>query len=116
MTGDGNVNRGDSNYLIRTTLLTEYGDTNLDHLVDLADYNAMASHYGQTGTAGWALGDFNGDKNVNFADYQILEAYFGFGTGGGLSLPPVPIPEPATLGLLVCGAGLLIRRRLLRKA
>jgi hypothetical protein len=112
---DDVISRPDSDYLIRDLIGTEYGDTNLDHLVNLTDYEALAANFGLTGTAGWAKGDFNGDKSVTFADYQILEAYFGYGTGGSLPIPSVPLPEPTTLILLACGGGLLIRRTPLRR-
>jgi hypothetical protein len=108
VSGDGNVSNTDVDTLLHAIIGTEYGDFNLDHKVDLTDYNTLASHYGLTGTAGWAIGDLNGDKAVTFADYQILEMYFGFGTDDIASAPP--IPEPATLALLTSGALLLGRR------
>ncbi len=115
VTGDSLISRADSDYLIHTIIGTEYGDIDLDHMVDLTDYGILAYYFGSTGSASWSMGDFNGDKNVNFADYQILEASFGFGTGGGLACPPVPVPEPATIGLLACGAGWLMARRSSRR-
>jgi len=110
LTGDSAVGKADSDRLIRVFLTTEYGDADLDHRVDVNDYNILAANFGLTGSGHWALGDFNGDKKVDFADYQILEVSFGFGTGGGLSLPPVPVPEPAAMSLLAAGWVLLGRR------
>jgi hypothetical protein len=109
VSGDGVVGSADSNDLIHTLLATDYGDANLDHKVDLEDYNILVANFNKVG--GWAKGDFNGDDWVTFADYQILEAAFGFGTGGSLDPPPLPIPEPATLALLGLGALGVIRRR-----
>ncbi len=111
VSGDGWVGTPDTDKLIRVYLGTEYGDADLDGKVDANDYNILAAHFGLTGSGRWDLGDFNNDDNVDFADYQIMEVYFGFGTGGSPPMPPMPIPEPAALSLLACGAGLLARRR-----
>jgi hypothetical protein len=108
VSGDSVVGWADSDTLIRTMLASEYGDANLDQKVDLDDYNILVANFNKVG--GWAKGDFNGDYRVTFADYQVLEAAFGFGTGGSLAPPPVPIPEPVTLTLLALGALGLVRR------
>ena len=109
MTGDNVVNQTDTNYLIHTTLATEFGDINLDHKINYSDYNILATNFGTAG--GWAKGDFNGDGNVDFADYQIMEANFGFGESQPLPPPPMPIPEPASLILLAAGIPILARKR-----
>jgi hypothetical protein len=111
MTGDSTVNQNDTNRLIHTTLATEFGDVNLDHKVNFADYQTLETYFGTTGTAGWAKGDFDGDKDVDLADYQILAAHFGFGESGYSPAPPVPVPEPATLSLLAAGVWILSVRR-----
>jgi hypothetical protein len=41
------------------------------------------------------------------ADYAALDA---FAAANGLSLPTSSVPEPASLGLLAMGAGMLLRR------
>jgi hypothetical protein len=111
MTGDSAVGLSDTDYLIHTALATEFGDINLDHKINYSDYNILASYFGTTGTAGWAKGDFDGDKDVDFADYQVMEANFGFGESQPLPPPPMPIPEPASLILLAAGIPILTRRR-----
>lgn len=47
----------------------------------------------------------NHDGRVTFADYQILEANFGTTLAA-----PAPVPEPAALLLLACGAAVLLVR------
>ena len=113
MTGDSIVGAADTDNLLHNVLGTEYGDATLDGKVDANDYQVLVVNFDKSGTFGWADGDFNGDGKVDFADYQILEAAYGFDVPGGLSAPPVPVPEPASLMLILAGgsAFLLKRRR-----
>lgn len=97
----GLVDGGDLDRLIRDLLGTEYGDANLDQVVDDADYTIWADSYGAV-SAGWAQGDFNGDGLVDDADYTVWADHYG---AAGLT------PEPATLAILAAGAGTLLRRR-----
>ena len=63
----------DSAVLIRAT---RYGDANLDGTVNLNDFNALASHFGQS-VPGWNRGDFNFDGGVNLNDFNLLASQFG---------------------------------------
>lgn len=103
ITLDGLVDSGDTNYLIRDVIGTEYGDANLDLKVDLLDLDILGANFGSSG--GWGEADFNGDNTVDLLDLDILGTYFGFdGTSGAA------IPEPHSLLLAVvalCG----LRRR-----
>ncbi len=91
---------------------TRYGDANLDGLVNLADFNRLASNFGST-TAFWDDGDFNYDGNVNLADFNRLASNFGLSAAGPEVTPEdwsalaSAVPEPtgaALLGLAALGA------------
>jgi hypothetical protein len=63
------------------------GDTNHDGQVNLADFNILASNFGQSPRT-FSQGDFNYDGIVNLADFNILASRFGTGLspatfGGG---------------------------------
>ncbi|HRK30156.1 MAG TPA: PEP-CTERM sorting domain-containing protein [Tepidisphaeraceae bacterium] len=114
---DQAVTNSDMDVLVRTILLTEYGDATLDRAINLDDFTALAASFG--GAGGWANGDFNGDALVNLDDFTVLAANFGFTGAGDMPLPPgafvargAPVPEPASLSAMAAVAGLLsVRRR-----
>jgi hypothetical protein len=56
--------------------LTLVGDANLDRTVNLADFNALAAHFGRTPRT-FFQGDFNYDGVVNLDDFNSLAARFG---------------------------------------
>ncbi len=112
--GDG-IDLLDLDYLIRFlvetsmgvgTTGTEYGDFDLNGLINTTDLTVLATNYGAG--ALWSEGNANPhlDLVINTTDLTILGTYFGF------IAPPDLIPEPMTLSLLALGAsGLLARRR-----
>jgi hypothetical protein len=51
-------------------------DANRDRRVNLADFNVLAGHFGQSNQT-FAQGDFNYDRVVNLADFNILAGRFG---------------------------------------
>ena len=57
--------------LIRYTL---YGDTNLDQLVDIGDFGALAANFNQP--AGWARGNFDYNATTDINDFSLLAANF----------------------------------------
>lgn len=95
----------DSDYLIRTLLDTEYGDANLDGLVNDDDKLILFSHWGATG--GFGDGDFTGDGLINGADYTVWRDFEGFAAGSAMT---VPEPSSACLALFIT-AGIYTRRR-----
>ncbi len=101
--------------LVRTT---RYGDANLDGLVNLADFNALASNFGST-SSNWTQGDFNYDGNTNLADFNRLASNFGLSAAGPDVTPEdwsalasaVPEPTGATVALGAVAALATLRRR-----
>ena len=86
----------DSDYLIRTLLGTEYGDANLDGLVDIVDFDLLGQGFQGLGT-GWLYGDFSGSGGmIDIVDFDLLGQFFGFSSKTAAS----SIPEPSTVCLL----------------
>ena len=114
------VNDGD--VLVKYTYA---GDSNLDGVVNAADYMQIDNNVNGGGSLkGWYNGDFNYDGVVNGDDYALIDN--AFNTQGGVSLAggsagpaemiagntgQVAVPEPGMLSLLAIGAGGLIGRR-----
>jgi len=64
----------------------------------------------------WVAGDLNGDGSVVLADLQHLADNWSAGALGAeevaaLAASFVAVPEPGSLGVLVLGLGVLLRRR-----
>ncbi|MEZ6120482.1 MAG: hypothetical protein R3C28_28445 [Pirellulaceae bacterium] len=71
LNSDGQVDSRDVDYLVRNILETQYGDANLDGLVDTQDlvWIYIRGKYEADGAnAGWRDGDFNGDGRFTTAD------------------------------------------------
>jgi hypothetical protein len=93
---------------------TRYGDANADGVVDLIDFNALASNFG-TGDD-WFEGDFNYDGIVNLQDFNRLASNFGLSAGPDGVVDPQDwvnlasaVPEPSLVALVPLLA--LVRRR-----
>ena len=82
------------------------GDATLDGTVGLSDLLAVADNYGQPGD--WYGGDFTLDGEVGLADLLVLSDHYGQTTGD-------PVPEPATLAMLLLTGGLVAVRGLHRR-
>jgi hypothetical protein len=80
-----------SSFLIDFFVLA--GDANRDRSVGPADFNILASHFGQTGQT-FTAGDFDYDGSVGAGDFNLLASRFGTSLG-----PPPPQPL-ATTGTL----------------
>jgi autotransporter-associated beta strand protein len=108
---------------------TYYGDANLDGAVDGSDYTLIDAGFNSGGTlTGWYNGDFNYDGKIDGSDYTLIDNAFNT-QGASLGSNPLaliasstaqiaggsPVPEPASLGILVCSGVSLFGRRLRRK-
>ena len=88
---------------------TLYGDANLNGIVNIADFAALASHFNLAGD--WVDGDFNFDGTIGIADFSRLAANFNRSVPVA---PPRPagVPEPGTpLAGLATAAVLATGRR-----
>ena len=91
------------------------GDANDDGKVDGGDLALWQQNYDPLGAGQntWGMGDWNGDGKIDGGDLALWQQnYDPLGTGGLDGTQHVP--EPATLGLLTLGAGLIafVRRRI----
>lgn len=103
LNGDGVVNflvtpsgvASDSDYLVRVLLATEYGDVNLDGVIDATDFSTLVGAFGST-TPAWASGNLNGDAVIDATDYSLLVGNFGFSRAAdGSTAQAAVVPEPA---------------------
>ena len=96
---------------------TVMGDANLDGIVNLADFNRLASNFGLADKA-WSQGDFNYDTVVSLHDFNLLAGNFGVSASGASVTPEdwaalaAAIPEPHSLLAfgIALSAGTLRRR------
>ena len=86
LTGDGNVDRDDRGYLIKTLLKTDYGDANLDGVFDTSDLVQVLTE-GKFSpndvdgvAANWAEGDWDGDGVFGTRDL-VIALTVGFEVG-----------------------------------
>ncbi len=98
---------------------TRHGDANLDGLVNLSDFNRLASNFGGSGK-GWSQADFNYDGAVNLADFNALASNFGLSasssdgpTAEDWAALAAAVPEPTVtmLSAVAASAALLRSRR-----
>jgi hypothetical protein len=92
------------------------GDADRDGDVDYDDLVLFAAGYGAMANAGWSFGNFDGDGDVDLVDLIAMSRNYGTGAPAGLSfaddLQTVGlVPEPTTIGLMVVGGLVLLRRR-----
>ncbi len=108
---DAAVDINDLNYLVHFLVETslgngtEFGDFNLDGVIDATDLTRIATYFGPGTT--WAQGNANRniDLTIDTTDLTILGTYYGFSSADA-------IPEPMTISVLALGAiGVLRRRR-----
>ena len=76
--------------------LLRFGDLNGDRQVDFADLIEVQIHQTQQ-TLRYTEGDLNGDMIVDEIDLRLVELL------SNQAFPAEPVPEPASLALLLCG-------------
>jgi hypothetical protein len=76
------------------------GDLNGDLMILADDYDIFKGNWRQTVPVGTG-GDFNGDATVTLADFVQFKIYYDAFNGAGSSDALSPVPEPATLALLL---------------
>jgi len=87
------------------------GDANLNSATEVLDRIIWNTNNFTEGTT-WATGDFNGDGATDVSDRIIWNSHrFTLATPDPLGAPTVPIPEPATLGILLLGWIGVLRRK-----
>jgi hypothetical protein len=99
--------------------MTIPGDADFSGLVNLNDFNILASNFGTASGATWGQADFDFNGNVNLNDFNSLAGNFGLSaspggpTAGDWSALAAAVPEPGALGsiLVLTGAALARRRR-----
>jgi len=83
------------------------GDLNGDGFVGHEDLDIVQAHWGDSVTDyDWLRGEVTGDGVVGQDDLDAVLNHWGNGTQ-----PEANVPEPGTLGAVVCVGGLLLRRR-----
>ena len=96
------------------------GDANIDGHVDLTDLSTVLNNFGAA-NAGWTSGNFDGAPTIDLTDLSAVLNNFGVtyanssaetvsATSGG----SIGTPEPGSLALLACAAGMVVRRRVRR--
>ncbi len=73
LNSNGRVDKDDMNMLVHDILDTNYGDANLDRVVDMDDLRTWQEHAFQSDT-GWSSGDFNGDGVTDVSDFNAWNA------------------------------------------
>jgi hypothetical protein len=94
----------DSDYLVREVFDTEYGDANLDGMVDIVDLDLLGQGFAGNGSrAGWTFGDFNGigGPGPDVVDLDIFGQKYGFASGQSLTASSLATPEPSTAFLIL---------------
>jgi hypothetical protein len=77
---DGNaaVNLADVDRLVHEIMDAEYGDANLDGVIDRRDLAQLAANLGRETDGAWSQGDFDGNRAIDLADLARLQSHFGF--------------------------------------
>lgn len=110
-TSGGPIDQTDVDTMLSIILGTRYGDANLDTIVNINDFAALAANFNLPG--GWAVGNFNGNASVEISDFALLAANFNQ-SGPAFSISDLfrtNVPEPGLLSLAAGVLAVLSRRK-----
>ena len=90
-------------------------------IVNGIDFGILAANFNK-GVTGWDEGDFDYNNIVNGLDFGDLAANFNKGAAGADATAALEafaaanglmgdVPEPGSLGMVIVGLGVLVRRR-----
>ena len=82
-------------HLVQTILATNFGDANLDGVVNAADLNEVGIHWQSENCKGWADGDFTGDGGVTAVDLNQVGINWRKSTPAAARVPRAPLPQQA---------------------
>jgi hypothetical protein len=107
------ANNADKVYLVETLLRTKVGDFNLDGKVDGLDFLAWQSGYDNNPATpeNYAQGECNWSNDTDGLDFLVWQAAYPISSNVNYPASYGPVPEPATIGLLVLGGLAALRRR-----
>lgn len=105
---NANVDEADRVQWVETLKGTNFGDANLDGIVDFEDFLRLSGGYGLP--LGWADGDTDGDFMVSFLDFLKLSGNFRKGAVFEAA-ESVPEPSGSMLHLISLCVLLAVRRR-----
>ena len=89
---DNVVDSMDLDHWVNVLKGTEFGDTNLDGIINAEDAIPVFNSFSSNG--GWASGNFNLDELIDANDLALFRQNEGF------IATSAPAPEPSTMGLL----------------
>lgn len=90
------------------------GDANLDGIINAADFDVLAAHFGAVGQ-NWLAGDFNGDGVVNALDFNALATHFGDVIAEDSAVEGI-VPEPREMWVCLSAFGWFLLPSARRKA
>ena len=113
LNGDSVVNNADKVYMVETLLHAKLGDFSLDGLVDGLDFLAWQSGFDNNPATSenYGQGETTWDNNVDGLDFLAWQSAYPTFTNANYPASYGPVPEPATLALLVLGGLAALRRR-----
>ena len=108
---DGAINNEDRRVWVVDLRQTYFGDANMDSVFDDVDFVDVfiAGKYLTGNFAGWADGDWDGNRL--FDDQDIVAAFIDGGYLKGERPSAAAVPEPSAIVLMLLGALSLVRRR-----
>ena len=99
LNGDSVIDMGDLDHLVQTILETDYGDANLDSLINQSDTDTVRLNFSSTGE--WSAGNFDTNLLIDAVDLSMIRR--------NTTLAP-SAPEPLSLTILCLGTVMIAQR------